>query len=32
MNIGVATNSGLGGGQFKSGPFFYGKYEGGIKE
>ena len=31
MNMGVATNSGLGG-QFKSGPFLYGKYEGGIKE
>ena len=32
MNMGVATNSGVGEGQFKSGPFLYRKYEGGIKE
>ena len=31
MNRGVASNSGLGG-QFKSWPFLYRKYEGGIKE
>ena len=29
---GVATNSGLGGSRFKSGPFLYCKYERAIKE
>ena len=28
----IATNSGLGGARFKSGPFLYHEYEGNIKE